>query len=181
VERKSLNQYGREDTRLTFKLAIECNSMASAGDEKSDSRPEMVNILLVEPNPGDVRLFEEKFRQEKIFNSINTVSTGEAALEFVNQRGEYKDAASPDIILLDPQLPRKSGIEVLSELRNEPELSEIPVIVLTSSELGEEIVKSHGLDADEYIKKPIEVEEFVAFVQKVEDFWLAIVQNNSEC
>jgi CheY-like chemotaxis protein len=153
--------------------------MVSAGNESGDAESEVIDILLIEPNPGDVRLFEEKFRQGKIFNSINSVSTGEAALEFVNQRGDYKEAPSPDIILLDPQLPGKSGIEVLSELRNEPELSEVPVIVLTSSELGEEIVKSRGLDADEYIKKPVEVEEFVAFVQEVEGFWLAIVQNNS--
>jgi CheY-like chemotaxis protein len=154
--------------------------MASAGDERGDSEPEMIDILLIEPNHGDVRLFEEKFRQGKIFNSVNTVPTGEAALEFVSQRGEYKEAPSPDVILLDPQLPGKSGIEVLSVLRDEPELCEIPVIVLTSSELGEEIVKSHGLDADEYIKKPVEVEEFVAFIQEVEDFWLAIVQSDSK-
>lgn len=154
--------------------------MASPSGENDNETGEMIDILLVEPNQGDVRLFEENLEQGKIFNTIHTVSNGEAALDFVNQQGEYEEVPRPDLILLEPQLPGKSGMEVLSELNNEPELKEIPVIILTSSEVGQEIVKSHGLEADEYIRKPVEAEEFVTFAKEVEDFWLAIVQNNGE-
>ena len=148
--------------------------------EEEASRGSPVDILLVEPNPGDVRLFTEQFKEAKIMNTIHTVSDGESALDFVYQRGEYADEPRPDIILLDPQLPGISGMDVLSELNNEPKLKEIPIIVLVSSELGEEIVKSHGLDADAYIQKPVEVDEFVDFVQSVEDFWLAIMKDDGE-
>ena len=141
---------------------------------------EAIDILLVEPNPGDTRLFTETFREAKIMNTIHAVPDGESALDFVRKRGEHADGPRPDIILLDPQLPGKSGMEVLAEMRNEPELSEIPVVVLTSSDVGEDFVKSHGLDADTYIQKPVEPEEFVAFVQSVEDYWLAIVEQGPE-
>ncbi|QLG61078.1 response regulator [Halorarum salinum] len=137
-----------------------------------------IDILLVEPNPGDTRLFTEQFREAKIMNTIHTVTDGESALDFVNQRGEYADVPRPNIILLDPKLPGISGLDVLSTLNNEPALSDIPVLVLTSSDSGEAIVKSHGLDADTYIRKPVEPEDFVSFVQSVEEFWLAIVQRH---
>ncbi|QCS44129.1 response regulator [Natrinema versiforme] len=137
---------------------------------------EPIDILLVEPNPGDSRLFEEKFTDAKLLNTIHTVSDGEAALDFVHQRNDHADKPRPDIILLEPQLPGKSGIDVLSELKNEPALDEIPVVVLTSSDAGEKVVQSHGLEADTYIQKPVEPEDFVEFVQSIEDFWFAIVQ-----
>lgn len=139
-----------------------------------------IDILRVEPNPGDSRLFEENFRDAKILNMIHTVSDGDAALDFVHQRGDYSDKPRPDIILLEPQLPGKSGMDVLSELKNDPVLTEIPVIVLTSSDAGEQIVQSHGIEADTYIQKPVEPEEFVEFVQSVEEFWFAIVQRKPE-
>lgn len=139
-----------------------------------------VEILLVEPNAGDTRLFTEKFRDAKIMNRIHAVSDGESALDFVHQRGEYSEEPRPDIILLDPQLSGKSGSEVLAELNDDPALSDVPVVVLTSSDTEEDIVRSHGLDADTYIRKPVEPEEFVSFVQSVEDFWLAIVQGSPE-
>ncbi|ELY65178.1 response regulator [Natrinema versiforme] len=142
-------------------------------DEQVD---EPIDILLVEPNPGDSRLFEEKFTDAKLLNTIHTVSDGQSALDFVRQRNEYTDEPRPDIILLEPQLPGKSGIDVLSELKNEPTLDGIPVVVLTSSDAGEKIVQSHGLEADTYIQKPVEPEDFVEFVQSIEDFWFAIVQ-----
>lgn len=135
-----------------------------------------IEILLIEPNPGDTRLFTESFKEAKILNNLHTVSDGDSALDFVHQRGDYADESRPDLILLEPQLPDNDGMEVLSELNNEPALSEIPVVVLTSSELGKDIVKSHGLDADHYIQKPVEPAEFIDVVQSVEDFWLAIVQ-----
>ncbi len=153
--------------------------MMAADDGGSGPHAEPIDILLVEPNPGDTRLFEENFRDAKFMNTIHSVPDGETALEFVTQRGEYADATRPDVILLEPQLPGKSGMEVLSELNNEPALSDIPVVVLTSSETGEEIVKSHGLDAEKYIRKPVGTEEFIQFVQEIEEFWFAIVRNSA--
>lgn len=150
--------------------------MASADERIGDP----VDILLVEPNPGDSRLFAENFRDAKLLNTVHTVSDGESALEFVHQENEYADEPRPDIILLEPQLPGKSGMDVLSELKDEPALCEIPVVVLTSSDAGAEIVRAHGLDADSYIQKPVEPEEFVEFVQSVEEFWFAIVQKPEE-
>ncbi|GAB7017823.1 response regulator [Halostagnicola bangensis] len=151
--------------------------MTPAG-ETSDDCGEIIDLLLIEPNHGDVRLFEENFKEGKIFNSIHAVSDGEEALAFINQRGEYEEAPQPDIILLEPQLPGKSGMEVLSELKNTPKVTDIPIVVLTSSELGKDIVKSHDLEADEYIRKPVGAEDFIEFVQEVENFWLAVVRNN---
>lgn len=142
-------------------------------DEQTD---EPIEILLVEPNPGDTRLFTESFKDAKLTNSIHTVPNGEDALDYVHQRGEYEDEPCPDLILLEPQLPGKSGLEVLSELNNDPALGEIPVVILTTSDVGEDIVKSHDLDADHYIQKPVESNEFIEFVQSIEEFWLAIVQ-----
>ena len=141
---------------------------------------DIVNILLVEPSAGDVRLFTEKFRDAKIVNTIHEVGDGESALDFVHQRGEYSDVPRPDIILLDPQLPGKSGREVLAELKDHPELCDIPIVVLTSSDAEEAIVQSSDLDADTFIRKPVDPEEFVSFVQSVEDFWLAIVHGDSQ-
>ncbi|WP_254523683.1 response regulator [Natrinema caseinilyticum] len=138
-----------------------------------------IDILLVEPNPGDTRLFTESFDEANLTNSIATVSDGDAALDFVHQRGDYEDATDPDLVLLEPQLPGKSGIEVLSELKNEPALRDLPVVILTSSDMGEEIVKSHGIDADHYSQKPVEPEDFIEFVQEIEEFWLTIVQGES--
>ncbi|ELY79197.1 response regulator [Natrinema gari] len=141
---------------------------------------EQIDILLVEPNPGDSRLFAEQFRDAKLLNTIHIVSDGDSALDFVHQRNEYADESCPDIVLLEPQLPGKSGIDILSELKNDPVLAEIPVIVLTSSDAGEKIIRSHGLEADTYMQKPVEPEDFVEFVRSIEEFWFAIVQTSSQ-
>lgn len=154
--------------------------MASADGPSDTEMGEAIDILLVEPNPGDTRLFEENFRDAKLMNAVHAVTNGEEALDFAHQRGEYKDAPQPDLILLEPQLPGKSGMEVLSELEDEPALNTVPVVVLTSSELGEDIVKSNGLEADEYIRKPVETAEFVKFIQEIEDFWFAIVKSEND-
>ncbi|PCR92068.1 response regulator [Natrinema ejinorense] len=146
-------------------------------DERLD---EPIDILLVEPNPGDSRLFEENFTDAKLLNTIYVVSDGESALDFVHQRNEFANEPRPDIVLLEPQLPGKSGVDVLSELKNEPSLNEIPVVVLTSSDAGERIVQSHGLEVDTYMRKPVEPKEFVEFVQSIEAFWLTIVQRESQ-
>jgi CheY-like chemotaxis protein len=141
---------------------------------------DQIDILLVEPNPGDSRLFEEQCKDAKLLNTIHTVTDGEEALAFLHQRGEYADEPRPDIVLLEPQLPGKSGIEVLSELKNNPVLNEIPVIVLTSSDAGEKVVQTHGIEADTYLQKPVEPEDFVEFVRSIEEFWFAIVQKPSQ-
>ena len=154
--------------------------MASTDEVSDDDIGEPIDILLVEPNPGDTRLFTENFRDAKLMNTVHAVTDGEEALDFLHQRNDYEDAPRPDLILLEPQLPGTSGTEVLSELNDEPALSDVPIIVLTSSESGEDIVKSHGLEADEYIRKPVEAEEFIEFVQEVEDFWFAIVTNEND-
>lgn len=148
----------------------------TADDDRTDER---VELLLIEPNPGDTRLFTESFREGKLANNLHTVPDGETALDFIHQRGAYSDQPRPDLVLLEPRLPGKSGMDVLSELRNEPAISDVPVVVLTSSGIGEEIVRSHGLDADHYLQKPVEPDDFIEFVQSVEDFWLAIVQRKT--
>ncbi|QLD90026.1 response regulator [Natronomonas salina] len=142
-------------------------------DDRTDER---VELLLIEPNPGDTRLFTESFRDGKLANALHTVPDGETALDFLHQRGAYSEESRPDLVLLEPRLPGKSGMDVLSELRGEPALADVPVVVLTSSGIGEEIVRSHGLDADHYLQKPVEPDDFIEFVRSVEDFWLAIVQ-----
>ncbi|SFG47871.1 Response regulator receiver domain-containing protein [Halopelagius inordinatus] len=138
-----------------------------------------IEILLVEPSPGDTRLFTESFEDAKIRNSIHAVSDGEEALDFVYRRGEHADSPRPDLVLLEPQLPGDDGMAVLSELNNEPLLADVPVVILTSSDLGEEIVKSHGLEADHYIRKPVAPDEFIRFAQSVERFWISIVRRSS--
>jgi len=143
------------------------------------SDDDQIDILLIEPNAADTRLFTEQFKDAKLTNSLHAVSDGEAALEYVHRRGDYADASRPDLLLLEPNLPGKTGRDVLSELNGDPRLSEIPVVVLTSSDAEEEIVKSHGLDADHFIRKPVEPEEFIDFVRTIEDFWLAIVQKSA--
>lgn len=148
----------------------------ASDDEQEDT---LVTILLVEPNPGDTRLFTESFKDAKLKNTLYTVADADAALDFVNQRGEYADEPRPDLVLLEPKLPGRSGVDVLSELKNEPALCEIPVIVLTSSEAEEEIAKSKGLDADHFAQKPVEPEDYVEFVQEIEGFWMALIQEES--
>lgn len=154
--------------------------MASTDGVSDEELGEAIDILLVEPNPGDTRLFEENFREAKLMNAVHAVSSGEEAIDFLRQRDEYADAPRPDLVLLEPQLPSTSGAEILAELDDEEALREIPVIVLTSSEVGEDIVRSNGIEADEYIRKPVETEEFIEFVQEVESFWFAIVRNDRE-
>ncbi|QFU81520.1 response regulator [Natronorubrum aibiense] len=152
--------------------------MAPMNNGDNNDIGEAIDILLVEPNPGDTRLFEENFRDAKLANAVHAVTDGEEALDFVYQRGDYEDAPRPNLILLELQLSGMSGQDVLSELESEEALSEIPVIVLTGSKAGEDLVKSSGIDADEYIQKPVEAEEFIEFVQEVEDFWFAVVKND---
>ncbi|WP_247000774.1 response regulator [Halosolutus gelatinilyticus] len=149
----------------------------TAADERIDdeNRGDPIDILLIEPNPGDTRLFEENLRNAKFMNDFYSVTNGEEALDFLHQRGEYADAPQIDLVLLEPRLPGKNGEDVLAELDEEPSLRDVPVIMLTGSETGTEIAKSNGLDADFFVQKPMGADDFLEFVQEVEELWLAIV------
>ena len=145
----------------------------------SDSRqfrPEPAQILLVEDNPGDVRLTEEAFKQGRIENDLHVVSDGDEALEFLYRRGEYADATRPDLILLDLNLPRKNGEDVLEELKADPELRSIPVIVLTSSRAEEDVIRSYELHANAYLTKPVDPDDFIETVRAFEKFWFSVVR-----
>ncbi|WP_254521425.1 response regulator [Natrinema caseinilyticum] len=142
----------------------------------SPSIENAVTILLVEPNPGDARLFSESFEDANIASDIYTVTDGESALDFVYQRGDHADSPRPDMVLLDFQLPGVSGADVLSELKSEPALRSIPVIVMTSSSSEEDIARSYDLHANAYVQKPVEADEFIQLGRSFEDFWLTFVR-----
>lgn len=135
-----------------------------------------VEILLVEDNPGDVRLTRESLKDGKIHTRLNVVSDGEEALAFLYRRGPYATAPRPDLILLDLNLPRRSGREVLAEIKVDENLRRIPVVVLTSSEAEQDILASYDLNANCYITKPVDLEQFIRVVRSIEDFWLTVVK-----
>ncbi|MWV38880.1 response regulator [Natrialba sp. INN-245] len=145
-----------------------------------DTTPERAQILLVEDNPGDVRLTEEAFKQGRIENDLHVVTDGNQALEFLGRDGRYEDAPRPDLILLDLNLPRTDGEEVLEQLKDDPNLRSIPVIVLTSSRAEEDIVKSYELHANAYLTKPVDPDEFIDAVRAFEKFWFSVVRLPSE-
>jgi CheY-like chemotaxis protein len=141
------------------------------------SRNTAADILLIEDNPGDIRLTQEAFNESHIANTLHVVNDGIEALDFMNRRKGYEDAPRPDLILLDLNLPRKNGDEFLEELyETAPHLASIPVIVLTSSQAEEDIVKSYELRANAYMTKPVDPSEFIATIQTFEDFWLEVVR-----
>lgn len=135
-----------------------------------------ITILLVEPNPGDARLFSESFEDANIASRIHTVTDGETALDFVYQRGDHADSPRPDMILLDFQLPDVDGADVLTELKSEEALRSIPVIVMTSSASEEDIARSYDLHANAYVQKPVEPNEFIELGRSFENFWLTFVR-----
>lgn len=134
-----------------------------------------VDILLVEDNPGDVRLTQEALKEGKVLNNLWVVSDGVEAMTFLNQEAEYVDVARPDVILLDLNLPRKDGREVLAEIKVDPSLRRIPVVILTTSSADQDILKAYDLHANCYITKPVDLEQFIEVVRSIEDFWLTIV------
>ena len=133
-------------------------------------------ILLVEDNPGDVRLVQEALRESKIINQVYAVSDGQEALAFLRKQGCYANATRPDMILLDLNLPRKDGREVLSEIKADPDLRRIPVVIVTSSKAEEDILRSYNHHANCYITKPLDLDKFVTVVKAIEDFWVSIVK-----
>ncbi len=134
------------------------------------------DILLVEDNPGDVRLTQEAFEEGGISNTLHVATDGVEALDFLYRRGDHADAPRPDIILLDLNLPRKNGEEVLEEINDDPDLACIPVIVLTSSRAEEDVVQSYELQANAFLTKPVDPDEFIDVVQSFQAFWLSVVR-----
>jgi two-component system, chemotaxis family, response regulator Rcp1 len=133
-------------------------------------------ILLVEDSPVDVLLTREAFKHCKLRNNLHVVSDGVEAMDFIRCRGQYAKAPRPDIILLDLNLPKKDGREVLAELKEDPELRTIPVVVLTTSEAEQDILRSYKLHCNCYITKPVDMKQFIKIVQTLEDFWFSIVK-----
>ncbi|SDD88986.1 response regulator [Natrinema hispanicum] len=130
------------------------------------------DILLVEPKSDSVSRFTDSFETSETPNNVTVVSTGDQALDYIDQHGDYTDAPRPDLVLLDYHLPETSGIELLIELKDRPELQHIPVLVLTSSDATEEISRSYALHANACLQKPDSADEFDQMVQAIEDFWL---------
>jgi two-component system, chemotaxis family, response regulator Rcp1 len=135
-----------------------------------------VDILLVEDNPGDVRLIQEALRDGKILNRLSTVSDGQAAMALLRKQGSYAQAVRPELILLDLNLPRKDGREVLREVKMDPDLRSIPIVIVTSSPAEEDILKSYNAYANCYITKPLGLQKFMTVVKSIEDFWVHIVK-----
>jgi len=137
---------------------------------------EPIEILLVEDNPGDARLAEEALKDRKVHNNLYHVKDGVEALKFLRRQAEYAHASLPDLILLDLNLPRKDGREVLAEIKEDPELKLIPVVILTTSEAERDLLKSYDLHANAYIVKPVDLDRFIEIVQTIENFWFTIVK-----
>lgn len=135
-----------------------------------------IEILLVEDNPGDARLAKEALKDSKLLNNIHHVIDGEQAIQFMRKEGDYQDAVRPDIVLLDLNLPRKDGREVLADIKNDPDLQTIPVVVLTTSEAEQDILQSYKLHANCYITKPVDLDKFLQIIDSMQDFWLSIVR-----
>ncbi|ACY17135.1 response regulator [Haliangium ochraceum] len=135
-----------------------------------------IEILLVEDNPADVDLTQETLSYAKIRNRLQVVHDGEQALAYLRREGEYAEAVRPDLILLDLNLPRKDGREVLAELKADPDLRTIPVVVLTSSDTERDVVRSYDLGANCYVTKPVDLDQFADVVRTIEDFWFVVVK-----
>ena len=139
-------------------------------------KAQLINILLVEDNIGDIRLTQEVFKQGKIKNILHVVMDGEEAVNYLKKKGKYKKAETPDIILLDLNLPKKDGKEVLAEIKADKDLKRIPVIILTTSSAQQDIMSTYSNHANCYIMKPVDFNQFISIVRTIEDFWLSIVK-----
>ena len=135
-----------------------------------------IEILLVEDNPGDILLTMEALKEGKVYNNLSVAKDGVEAMAFLYRKGQYASAPQPDLILLDLNLPKKGGREVLAELKQDSELRCIPVIIMTTSQAEQDILKSYNLQAKHYLTKPVEFEDFITVVRTIDKFWLMIVQ-----
>jgi CheY-like chemotaxis protein len=141
-----------------------------------DDQSEAIEVLLVEDDPGDVLMTREAFEQHKLHNTLHVVSDGVEALSFLRQEGEYADVPRPDLVLLDLNLPRKDGREVLAEIKADPQLRRTPVVVLTTSEAEEDVLRSYDLHANAYVAKPVDFDRFIDVVRRIDSFFVTVVK-----
>jgi CheY-like chemotaxis protein len=139
----------------------------------TNARP--IEILLVEDDPGDVLIAREALEQSKLVNNLHVAENGEEALAFLRNEGDFADSPKPDLVLLDLNLPRRDGREVLGEVKADPELRRIPVVILTTSQAEEDIIKSYDLHANAYVTKPVDFAQFVQVVQQIDEFFFTVV------
>jgi CheY-like chemotaxis protein len=137
---------------------------------------ELVDVLLVEDDPGDVLMTREAFEHYRIRNNLYVVGDGEQAMHFLRKNGEYADMPRPGLILLDLNLPRRNGLEVLAEMKADQDLLSIPVVVLTTSQADEDILRSYSLHANAYISKPVDFERFIEVIRQIDNFFLTLVK-----
>jgi two-component system response regulator len=137
---------------------------------------DLISVLLVEDDPGDVMLVREAFAADKVGNTLSVVSDGVEAMRFVRGEGEYAGTERPDLVLLDLNLPRKSGAEVLAEIKSDPHLSTIPVVVLTTSQAEEDVLRSYEMHANAYVTKPVDFDRFGEIVRQIDEFFVGIVR-----
>ncbi|HEY1618143.1 MAG TPA: response regulator [Streptosporangiaceae bacterium] len=142
----------------------------------SDTSVQVVDVLLVEDDEGDALMTREAFEYYKIRNTLHVVTDGEKALQFVRRTGEYKDAPRPGLILMDLNLPRRDGLEVLAELKQDPDLRVIPVVILTTSQAEEDILRSYSLHANAYVSKPVDFERFIDVIRQIDSFFITVVR-----
>ncbi len=140
---------------------------------RGECRP--IEILMVEDNPGDVRLTVEALKEGKVRNNLHTVADGVQAMAFLRRQGQYAKVPRPDLVLLDLNLPKMDGREVLAEIKEDPDLRRLPVVILTVSKAEQDILKSYNLHANCYITKPVDLDQFLGVVKSIEDFWLTVV------
>ncbi|PTR28755.1 two-component system response regulator [Rhodococcus sp. OK519] len=135
-----------------------------------------IDVLLVEDDPGDELMTREAFEFNKVRNNLHVVRDGEQALDFLYRRGAYTDAVRPELILLDLNLPKYDGRQVLEKIKSDPDLADIPVVILTTSGAEEDIVRSYKLHANAYVTKPVDLDQFIAAVRQIDDFWVQVVR-----
>ncbi|WP_411080180.1 response regulator [Streptomyces sp. cmx-18-6] len=141
-----------------------------------NSAAQPIEVLLVEDDPGDELMTREAFEDNKIRNTLHVVRDGQEALDFLYRRGEYGDAPRPDLVLLDLNLPKYDGRQVLEQIKGDPELSLIPVVVLTTSSAEEDILRSYKLHANAYVTKPVDLDQFIAAVRQIDEFFVTVVR-----
>jgi CheY-like chemotaxis protein len=142
----------------------------------SGEPPVMIQILLVEDDPGDVLITREAFAENKVRNHLSVVSDGETAMSFLRHEGDFSAAPRPDLILLDLNLPRKAGHEVLAEIKSDVDLQRIPVVVLTTSDAEEDVLRSYDLHANAYVTKPVDFSCFLSVVRQIDEFFVSVVK-----
>lgn len=135
-----------------------------------------IEVLLVEDDPGDILMTKEAFAEHKLRNNLNVVADGSEALEYLRREGQYADAPRPDLVLLDLNLPRLDGREVLEEIKKDESLCQIPVVVLTTSQADEDVLRSYRLHANAYVTKPVDFDRFIAVVRQIDEFFVSVVK-----